>query len=230
MANDDQIKALNARIDELTRRMGLMEDTHAVRCLHFKYGYYIDKCLYDEAVDLFADDARAHFLNGVYLGKAGVRRLYCDWFRNLFTRGHNGPTDGLLLDHLQMQDIVDVAPDGMTAKGRFRALMTGGQHASKRPRIEGFPAQCWEGGSYENSYVKDKGVWKIKVLNYNMYWQADYEKGWANDQPHLKPFDKTYPENPIGPDELLPETPRFWPQARNLPFHYPHPVTGKTSK
>ena len=123
----------------------------------------------------------------MYLGKAGVRRLYCDWFRNLFTRGHNGPTDGLLLDHLQMQDIVDVAPDGMTAKGRFRALMTGGQHASKRPRIEGFPAQCWEGGSYENSYVKDKGVWKIKVLNYNMYWQADYEKGWANDQPHLKP-------------------------------------------
>ena len=77
MANDDQIKALNARIEELTRRMGLMEDTHAVRCLHFKYGYYIDKCLYDEAVDLFADDARAHFLNGVYLGKAGVRRLYC---------------------------------------------------------------------------------------------------------------------------------------------------------
>ena len=35
MANDDQIRALNARIDELTRRMGLMEDTHAVRCLHF---------------------------------------------------------------------------------------------------------------------------------------------------------------------------------------------------
>src|SRR5262245_53769402 len=138
MANDPEIKTLTARIDELTRRIGLMEDTQAVRTLHFKYGYYIDKCLYDEAVDLFADDGRAHFLNGVYRGKTGVRRLYCDWFRNLFTRGHNGPTDGLLLDHLQMQDIVDVAPDGLTAKGRFRALMTGGQHATKSPASRAF--------------------------------------------------------------------------------------------
>jgi hypothetical protein len=230
MANDDEIKALNAHIAELALRIGLMEDTHAVRTLHFKYGYYIDKCLYDEAVDLFADDARLHFLNGVYRGKAGARRLYCEWFRNFFTRGYNGPTYGFLLDHLQMQDIVDVAADGLTAKGRFRALMTAGQHESKRDRIEHFPAQCWEGGTYENSYVKDKGVWKIQVLNYNMLWQADYEKGWANDKPHLKPFDKTYPENPTGPDELMTEMPKFWPETRNIPFHYPHPVTGKMSK
>ena len=175
MANDDEIKALNARIAELALRIGLMEDTHAVRTLHFKYGYYIDKCLYDEAVDLFADDARLHFLNGVYRGKAGARRLYCEWFRNFFTRGYNGPTYGFLLDHLQMQDIVDVAADGLTAKGRFRALMTAGQHESKRDRIEGFPAQCWEGGTYENSYVKERGVWKIQVLNYNMIVPPDFQ-------------------------------------------------------
>ena len=48
-----------------------------------------------------------------------------------------------------------------------------------------------------------------------MLWQADYEKGWANDKPHLKPFDKTYPENPIGPDELMAEKPKFWPRTRN---------------
>ena len=57
MANDDDIKALNARIAELSRRVGLMEDTHAVRTLHFKYGYYIDKCLYDEAVDLLSSES-----------------------------------------------------------------------------------------------------------------------------------------------------------------------------
>jgi hypothetical protein len=73
-------------------------------------------------------------------------------------------------------------------------------------------------------------VWKIQFLNYNMLWQADYEKGWANDKPHLLPFTKTYPEIPNGPDELLAETPKFWPETRNVPFHYPHPVTGKMSK
>ena len=229
MAAEDQVRALTEQVSALTRRVQNLEDIHAIRTLHFKYGYYIDKCLYDEVVDLFADNSRVHFLNGIYKGKAGARRLYCEWFRNFFTRGHNGPIRAFLLDHLQMQDIVDVAPDGLTAKGRFRALMTAGQHESKSERIPGFPAQCWEAGIYENSYVKEGGVWKIEVLNYNMLWQADYEKGWANDRPHLLPLDKTYPENPIGPDELMPETPAFWPETRNVPFHYPHPVTGKQS-
>jgi SnoaL-like domain len=227
MADEDKVRALTAQVAELQRRVRNLQDVHAIRTLHYKYGYYIDKCLYDEAVDLFAENSRIHFLNGIYKGKAGVRRLYCDWFRNYFTKGHNGPIPGFLLDHVQMQDIVDVAPDGLTAKGRFRAVMAAGQHDSKTERIPHFPAQCWEAGIYENSYVKEDGVWKIQVLNYNMLWQADYEKGWAHDQPHLKPLDKTYPENPIGPDELMAETPKFWPETRIVDFHYAHPVTGK---
>jgi hypothetical protein len=43
----------------------------------------------------------------------------------------------------------------------------------------------------------------------------------------LLPLDKTYPENPIGPDELMPETPKFWPETRIVDFHYAHPVTGE---
>jgi len=199
MAETDKLKALLDQVGELQRRVGNLEDVHAIRTLHHKYGYYIDKCLYDEAVDLFADDARVYFLNGIFKGKAGARRLYCDWFRNLFTQGHNGPIPAFLLDHLQMQDIVDVAPDGLSAKGRFRALMQAGQHESKREKIGNFPMQCWEAGIYENEYVKERGVWKIKLLDYNMLWQADYEKGWAHDKPHLLPLDKTYPENPIRP-------------------------------
>jgi len=230
MAETDKLAALLDQVGELQRRLANLEDIHAVRTLHHKYGYYIDKCLYDETVDLFTDDARVYFLNGIFKGKAGARRLYCDWFRNLFTEGHNGPIRAFLLDHLQMQDIVDVAPDGLSAKGRFRALMQAGQHESKREKIANFPMQCWEAGIYENEYVKERGVWKIKLLNYNMLWQADYEKGWAHDMPHLLPLDKTYPENPTGPDELMPETPKFWPETRSVPFHYPHPVTGKWVK
>src|SRR5687768_5780831 len=60
-------------LEQLRRRVTGLEDIHAVRTLHFKYGYYIDMCLYDEAVDLFAEDGEVRFLNGVYKGKAGVR-------------------------------------------------------------------------------------------------------------------------------------------------------------
>jgi len=218
------------QLDALARKVRNLEDIHAVRTLHFKYGYYIDMCLYDEACDLFANDGEVRFLNGVYKGKAGVRRLYCEWFRNLFTKGKNGPVRGFLLEHLQLQDVVDVAPDGKTARGRFRALMLAGQHSSKEERVPNFPDQCWEGGIYENEYVKENGVWKIKRQIYNMLWQADYEPGWAKSGVHLPPILETFPKNPIGPDELLPSVPNTWPNTRVVPFHYAHPVTGKPWK
>jgi hypothetical protein len=219
-----------ARGPSLEQRVQRLEDINAVRTLHFKYGYYIDMCLYDEAVDLFAEDCQLNFLNGVYLGKAGARRLYCEWFRNLFTNGHNGPIHGFLLEHLQLQDIVDISDDGKTAFGRFRALMAAGQHQSKQPRIQHFPDQCWEGGIYENRYVKERGIWKIQHLNYNMLWQADYEPGWAKSGVHLPPLTKTFPEDPRGPDRLLPAVPNTWPNTRVVPFHYAHPVTGRKWK
>jgi hypothetical protein len=227
MSEADRIRELNERIEALSRGIQRLEDIKAIRHLHHAYGYFIDKCLYDEAVDLFADDAELRFLNGVYVGKAGARRLYCEWFRNYFTQGHNGPKHGFLLDHLQMQDIIDVAPDGRTALARFRALMAAGTHDTMTGVIEGFPRQCWEGGIYENQYVKENGVWKIKLLNYNMLWQANYEEGWAHSGVHLMPFKQTYPANPIGPDRIVPEVPATWPRTRVLPFHYPHPVTGR---
>jgi hypothetical protein len=221
---------ITRELEQLRRRVTALEDIHAVRTLHFKYGYYIDMCLYDEAVDLFAEDGEVRFLNGVYKGKAGVRRLYCDWFRNLFTKGHNGPVHGFLLDHLQLQDIVDIVPDGKSARARFRALMLAGQHETKKDRVSPFPDQCWEAGIYENEYVKDRGIWKIRCLNYNMLWQADYEPGWAKSGVHLPPILKTFPDDPHGPDELLPSVPATWPNTRVVPFHYPHPVTGRVWK
>jgi len=220
-------RTLLRKVEELSRRVRTLEDIHAVRTLHFKYGYYIDMCLYDEACELFAENGEVVFLNGLYKGKAGVKRLYCEWFRNHFTNGHNGPVHGFLLDHLLLQDVVDISPDGKTAQGRFRVLMLAGQHESKTQRIPNFPDQCWEGGVHENEYVKENGVWKIRRLNYNMLWQADYGPGWAKSGVHLPPLTKRFPEDPRGPDELLDTVPPTWPSTRVVPFHYPHPVTGK---
>jgi hypothetical protein len=31
----------------------------------------------------------------------------------------------------------------------------------------------------------------------------------------------------MGPDELLQNDERLWPDTRVVPFHYPHPVTGE---
>lgn len=229
MSDRDEVQSLRAEVERLSRELGTLADERAVRRIQFAYGYYMDKGLYREVVDLFADDGEVRFMGGIFRGKQhGVTRLYIDRFRSTFTRGRNGPVYGLLLDHLQLQDIVDVAADRLTARGRFRCFLQGGSHASKTDRVAALPEQWWEAGVYENEYVKDRGVWKIKVLDYRLSWQADYGKGWAHSKPYEGPFfAKRYPEDPGGPDEIAAERPAFWPDTAVVPFHFPHPVTGK---
>jgi hypothetical protein len=210
----------------LSHRAGVLEDIQTIRTLHFKYGYYFDKWMFAEVVDLFSENCEVHFLNGIFEEKPGARRMFGGGF------GINGPVFGVLTDHLQVQAIVDVAPDRMSAKGRFRCFLMGGIHETRTEPTR-IPNQFWEGGVYKNSCVKENGVWKIEVLNYILGWQAEYEKGWAHSALKLlmvSRFEKTYPEDPRGPDVLKPDPMQFWPQAFVVPFHYPHPVTGKESR
>ena len=227
MSQEAELRAL---VEQLSARVDRLEDVNAIRKLHYAYGYYIDVCMYDEVVDLFARDGEAIFLSGIYRGREGVTRLYKTWFQNFFTGGRPGPVDGFLLDHFQMQDIISVADDGRTARGRFRALLAGGSHDSWDEKPEGLPRQFWEAGVYENDYVLEDGVWKIRRLDYRVQWQADYEAGWAHQEAHLQPASTTFPENPLGPDELLDVKRPMWPKRAHVEFHYAHPVVQKALK
>src|SRR5271168_1023003 len=141
---------LAARLSALEHRVGELEDINAIRRLHWAYGYYIDFNRAEDVVQLFAKDGAVVFLSGEYCGHDGVRRLYGTWFQNFFTHGVNGPVHGFLLDHFQMQDIITVAPDRQTAKGRFRGLLMGGCHESREYKPEGLPLQFYEAGLYED--------------------------------------------------------------------------------
>jgi hypothetical protein len=232
MSNEDQIHALEKQVAELANRIGMLEDEHAVRCLQYAYGYYLDKCLYDEVVDLFAEDGEVRFLGGIFRSKKSVHRLYCDRFRANFTNGRNGPVHGFLLDHPMFQEIIHVTPDRKLAHARIRCLMQAGRHETAID--EKHPLRQWfEGGQYENVYVKEDGVWKIKVLNYHPVWHGDFDTGWAHTRPNYVPFYEAkdlFPGNPIGPDALEDPMPVLWPDVDVVPFHYPHPVTGKWVK
>jgi len=228
MSTADELGALRRQVEELASEVGRLADVQAIRKLQHAYGYYLDKCLYDEVVDLYADSGEVRFMGGVFRGKPGQRRLYCQRFRDSFTRGHNGPMYGFLLDHPQLQDIVDVASDRRSAHGRFRCVMQAGSHESNPQPPGRLPQQWWEGGVYENEYVCEQGVWKIQVLNYNVTYHGLYEQGWAHTPRDLVSlFTKTYPEDPLGPDALIEPKPALWPQTQVVPFHYVHPVTGK---
>ncbi len=65
-------------------------------------------------------------------------------------------------------------------------------------------------------------------MGHNLTWQGDFETGWAHQVPYQGEFWKTpYPEDPLGPDEIVVSDSKFWPETNLVPFHYLHPVTGK---
>jgi hypothetical protein len=220
---EDRIAALEAQVASLAHGLAIQEDVQAIRTLQFAYGYFMDKCMFAEIVDLFAEDAELHFMGGVFKGKAGARRLYGG------ASGMSGPEHGMLFEHIIAQDIVHVAPDRATAEGRFRTFMQGGVHRSKEGAPPAIPPQFLEAGIYENRYVREDGVWKFKLFDYKVVYQCDFSVGWANapDAPLMvSEHRKTFPESASGPDALEPQPDR-WPKAVVMPFHYRHPVTGE---
>lgn len=215
---------LLVRIAEPEHRLGPLEAARSVERLHYQYGYCLDKCYYAEVADLFTDeDPSVYFLRGLFKGKDGVRRLYTGRLGNRFADAANGPSYGRLLDHPQMQPVVTVAPDLLGAKARFRSIMQAGTHHTLKS-----PRQWWEGGVYENVYVRGGETWKIKLLNGRPVWRAEFDDGWMRADPDYDGYlSIPYPEDPYGPDEIVGDWQMF-PEAETVPFHYTHPVTGKT--
>ena len=72
-----------------------------------------------------------------------------------------------------MQPVVTLAADGQSGKGRWHIMaMLGGYERSA----------SWAGGVYENQYVRENGVWKIKEVRYLPQYSGRYEDpGWTAD-------------------------------------------------
>jgi hypothetical protein len=190
------------------RQIAAAEDRHSIENIQTTYGYYLATLLWDDLTDLFADNGTIEIaMRGVYAGKAAVRR-------NLNLYGQAGLDDGVLHNHMQFQPVIHVSPDGMRANLRSRALSMMGNFNRNA---------TWMAGTYENEFVKIDGRWKfIKDQQVNTYF-APYETGWKElaQRPPPGITDSNPPDRP----------PSFafdlYPKNFLLPFHYPHPVTGR---
>jgi hypothetical protein len=217
LAQDDlaaRVAAAQARLTALEQRSGRVADINEIENLQRSYGYYLDKMLWEHVVDLFTDDASMEIgLGGVYVGKDSIRRyLYS------LSGGAEGPLEGVLYDHFQLQPVVTVADDGLTAKGRWRALIMTGTAGSGS-------GGNWGEGPYENEYVKEDGVWKISKLHWYATFYVPYEGGWINSSADAV---RAYSEGrDVTPDRPPSEQYAPYPAAFVPPFHYPNPVSGR---
>lgn len=186
-----------------------LEDVDELENLAGIYGHYVDKNRHDDVADLFAPDGIVEIYGrGAFLGQDRVR----EYMRNL-SPGSVGPRDGSLFNHMHLQTVIDVQPDGKTAFVRSRPFILFG--------IANVNAQ-WGVGVYENVFVKQDGIWRLGYLHgyYTMY--TNYEDGWAKK---ATPIFGEYARLP--PDRPPSVAYAAYPAAFVPPFHYKNPVTGR---
>jgi hypothetical protein len=201
---------LTTELDALEHRLAILEDLTQLERMNSIYGYYLAHLQWDDLTGIFSPTGTIEIaMRGVYAGSASVRRnldLYGKATDSQFGLEHN---------HMQFQPVIDVAPDGQSAKMRSRALSIMGQWQRYSQ---------WMGGVYENDYIKENGVWKIKHDQvFNTYF-VPYTVGWKTVQPRSPPgITESNPPDapPTHPFEMYPKP--FLP-----PFHYANPVTGAT--
>jgi hypothetical protein len=190
-------------LKELEARLKNLEDVEAINRLQRAYGYYLVHWEGKQLAALFSDAPDVTLGAGdggvVFSGQKDVK----DFFKRI------GDPPELLHGLMQLSGIVDVDPDGKTAKGRwfgFGPLAIPGEDEKVKA--------IWGFGIYENEYVKEKGRWKIKKLHYDYIMTTPYEDGWVKTPTmriwgDLNSYDKPYPSGFI------------------LPYHYKNPGSGK---
>jgi hypothetical protein len=200
----------DARLAAYRERVGLLEDQDLIETLQATFGFYFDKGLWEDAADLFTRNGTFEYgLSGVYVGQEHIRRA-------MLLFGPEGLGQGYLNNHMQLQAVVTVAPDGKTATGRWQ-----GPVMLSEPGANG----VWGVGIYENTYVKEAGVWKLE--NFHFYPSAftDYDKGWSRAALPMKGQSALFP-----PDKPSTAVYRSFPGNYIPPFSYNHPVTGASLK
>ncbi len=196
-------QTLDERLRALDARIARLEDLNQIERLQRSYGYFVDKSQWTQLAELFSDDATLEIGGkGIFTGKSRV----LEYMQTAF--GPDGAKEGSLANHMQFQSIPDVSADGTAGWIRSRAYVMS---------IGG-----WGLPLYENAYKKENGVWKISRLTgpFTMYTNWD---GWAKNA-----LNNTWPDKFDPPPDLPPSTVYLtYPAYYIVPFHYPHPVTGK---
>ena len=199
--------ASKATLAQLEERAAAMTDEALVRNLQAAYGYYVNRRMWDDVTDLFTNDGVYEAGGvGIFEGK-GIRKA-------LERMGPAGLTHGVLNDRLQFDTVVSFE------RGRSEAHVRGLEIGmlGEADKGEGF----WEVSIFDNRFVKEDGLWKVREVRVFPRFRADYSQGWGKSR-----IIETAQKGALSPDSALPAM-DAGQQDRLIPaFVSVHPVTGK---
>lgn len=127
-----ELATLKSQVAALQQQAQASSDWTAIANLQAIYGYYVDKMRWDDAADLFARDATLEIAGrGLFTGQDRIR-TYLHALGKL--------EYGTLFNHMQLQPVIHIAPDGLAAQARWRAFIQAG-HLGKEARWEKRPTR-----------------------------------------------------------------------------------------
>jgi hypothetical protein len=189
--------ATRATLAQLEQRIAMMNAEDQVRNLQASYGYYINRRMWDDVVDLFAADGVYEVGGvGVYRGQKGARKA-------IERMGPAGLTHGVLNDRLQFDTLVTIAAGGREARARGIELGLLGE----ADKGEAF----WEVNVFDNRFVKEGGIWKVREMRIFPVLRSDYHQGWGKSRiAEQLPAGALAPDGPVpaadagGSDRVIP--------------------------
>ncbi len=153
-------------VDTLARDVERAEAIRAVKNLQYAYTHYAQFGLWTELGSLFTDDGETIWGAEAVKGPAAIAQHN----RNTIGGGKPGLPPGVVNTLFVEVPLVNLSVDGHSAKARWYGIFMQGGGADAR----------WESGTFQNEYVKDKGVWKISRLHFFPQFAGAYESGWRN--------------------------------------------------
>jgi hypothetical protein len=136
-------------LEELEKRVKVLEDIEAIKKLHINYVYLLSNLQWDGMVECFAEDATMELLDqGVVEGKKEISGVLHNVLAKRVTR-HDG--------HFVGQPVITV--NGDRAKGYWILYLFFAE-----------PEVKWLQGRQDCEYVRVKGEWKFSQVKFTAPW------------------------------------------------------------
>jgi len=156
-----------ATLDDLRRRIALLEDREAIRDLIERYAEAADRGNDPVLmIELFTSDAIWEASGfGRFLGREAIVRGLAEI----------AATQLLWTMHYMISPRIQVADDRTTARVSWRVWELATVPGKNPPQ----PEAVWGGGTYDVDFTRREDRWRIAHLRLNLELISSYREGWA---------------------------------------------------
>jgi hypothetical protein len=216
---EELVNTLSLRLSVREKEIQELKAIEEIKKLQAAYAYYLENSMGQDVIDCFSHDpgVSGTFVEGTYKGSEGIRRYFSRMMEKTPSFLHQVRMD---------TPYITISADGKTAKGRWYG---DGTVAFKPLNNQIDP--MYMNVVYEMEYIREDGVWKIYTLAFQMLYafQPSKQKTVPEGPKMHDPDDRLDPANmKLNPDEWA-EYDTQYPSGYIYPFHFKHPVTGRTT-